>query len=110
MLSGLVGLVVLELSSLGSFGANAVDARSFCVDHRVITGRTGGWVYKGSAVVVETAIRTGNEAPQVVDAVDAVIGGLEKDRRDSVRERTNLIVVGGLSIYGEEERLGCCRG
>ncbi len=29
--------------------------------------------------MVEIAICAGNEAPQVVDAVDAVIGGLEKD-------------------------------
>ncbi len=41
-LSSHVGLVVLESSNPGSFGANTVNARSFRVDRRVITGRTGG--------------------------------------------------------------------
>jgi hypothetical protein len=54
-------------------------------------------------------IRTGNKSPEVVDIVDVVVGGLEKDRRDGVGE-TDEIVVGGLSIDGEEERLGCCKG
>jgi hypothetical protein len=49
------------------------------------------------------------ESPEVVDAADAVIGGLEKDRQDGVGE-TDKILVGGLSIDGEEERLGCCEG
>ena len=34
--------------------------------------------------MVEIAIRADNEAPQVVDATDAVVGGLEKDRGDGV--------------------------
>jgi hypothetical protein len=50
--SGLVGLVVLKQGSPGSFGANAVDGRSFRGDRQVVTGRTGGWAYKGSAVMV----------------------------------------------------------
>jgi hypothetical protein len=44
----------------------------------------GGWAYEGSAVVAEIAICTGIKALQVVDAVDAVVGGLEKDRQDGV--------------------------
>ena len=40
--------------------------------------------YKGSAVVVEVAIRAGNKAPQVVDAVDTDVGGLEKDWQDGI--------------------------
>ncbi len=44
-----------------------------------------------------------------MDAVDAVIGGLKKGRGDGVGEM-DTIVVGGLSIDGEEERLGCCKG
>jgi hypothetical protein len=44
-----------------------------------------------------------------VDAVDVVIGSLEKDRQDGIGE-TDEIIVGGLSINGEEERLGCCKG
>jgi hypothetical protein len=59
--------------------------------------------------MVEIAIRAGNEAPQVVDAIIVVVGCLEKDWRDGVCE-TDKIVVGGLSIDGEEERLGCCKG
>jgi hypothetical protein len=69
----------------------------------------GGWAYKGSAVVVEIAICAGNEASQVVNAIDMVVGGLEKDRQDGIGE-TDKIVVGGLSINGEEEHLGCCEG
>ncbi len=33
---------------------------------------------------MEIAIDAGNKAPEVVDAVDTVVGGLEKDRRDGV--------------------------
>ncbi len=59
--------------------------------------------------MVEIAICAGNKAPQIVDAIDAVVGSLEKDRQDGVRE-TDEIVVGGLSIDGKEECLGCCKG
>jgi hypothetical protein len=76
---------------------------------RVIAGRTGGWAYKGSAIVVKIVIRAGNKAPQVVDTVDVVVGGLEKDRQDGVGE-TDKIVVRVLSIDGEEDCLGCCEG
>jgi hypothetical protein len=34
--------------------------------------------------VVEIVICTGNKAPQVVDTIAAVVGGLEKDRQDGV--------------------------
>ena len=78
------GLVVLKQGSPGGFGANVVDARSFRGDCRVVTGWTGSWTYEGSAVMAEIAIRAGNKAPQVVDAVDAVIGCLEKDWQDGV--------------------------
>ncbi len=59
---------------------NAVDVRTFCIACRVIAFWMGGWVYKGSAVVVKIPVCTGNKSPEVVDAVDAVVGGLEKDR------------------------------
>ncbi len=59
--------------------------------------------------MVEIAIRTVNKAPQVLEAVDAVVGSLEKDRQDGIGE-TDEIVVGELSIDGEEERVGCCKG
>ncbi len=69
----------------------------------------GGWAYKESAKVMKIAVCTGNKSPEVVDAIDTVVGGLEKDRQDGIGE-TDEIVVGGLSIDGEEEHLGCCEG
>ncbi len=89
MLSGLISLVVLNQGILGSFSTNAVDARCFCIDCRIIAGRTGGWAFEGSAVVVKIPICTGNESPEVVDAVDSVVGGLDKDRQDGVGEMDN---------------------
>ncbi len=80
---------------------NAVDTRSFRVDCRVIAGQTGGWVYKGSAVVMKILIRNGKKSPEVVDVIDMVVGGLEKDRQDGFGEM-DKIIVGGLSIDGEE--------
>ncbi len=82
--SGLVSLVVLNQGGPGSFGVNVIDVRSFCGDCRVVTGRMGGWAYKGSAVVMKIATCAGNKTPQVVDAVDAVVSCLEKDWRDGV--------------------------
>ena len=108
-LSGLVSLIVLKQGGPGGFGANAVNARSFHIDVRVIACQTGGWAYKGSAIVVKIPVHAGNESPEVVDTIDAVVGGLEKDRQDGVGEM-DKIIVGGLSINGEEERLGCCKG
>ncbi len=68
----------------GGFGTNTVNARSFNGDCRVVTGWMGGWAYEGSIVVVEIAICTGNKAPQVVDAIDVVVGHLEKEWQDGV--------------------------
>ncbi len=79
MLSSLISLVVLDLGGPGSFGAYVVDARSFRVDCR-IARLTGGWAFEGSIVVVEVPVRVGNKSPEVVDAVYAIVGGLEKDR------------------------------
>ena len=59
--------------------------------------------------MVKIPICTSNESPEVVDAVDVVVGGFEKDGPDGVGE-TDEIVLGGLFINGEEERLGCCKG
>ncbi len=58
--------------------------------------------------MVEVPVCIGNESPEVVYAVDVVVGGLEKDRQDGVREM-DKIVIRGLSIDGEEEHLGCCK-
>jgi hypothetical protein len=82
--SSLVSHLVLNQGGPGDFGVNTINARSFCGDRRVVTGRTGGWAYKGSAVVMEIAIRTGNKAPRFVDAVDVVVGCLEKDWQDGI--------------------------
>ena len=59
--------------------------------------------------MVKIAIRTGNKSPEVVDAIEAVVDGLEKDRQDGIGEM-DTIIVGGLSIDGKEEHLGCCEG
>ncbi len=59
--------------------------------------------------MVKIPIRTGNNSPEVVDAIDMVVGGLEKDRQDGIGE-TEEIIVGGLSIDGKGECLGCCEG
>jgi hypothetical protein len=78
--SSLKSLVVLNQGSPGSFGTNAVNARSFSIDVRVIARQKGGWVYKGSAIVVKIPVRAGNKSLEAVDAIDVVVGGLEKDR------------------------------
>jgi hypothetical protein len=74
MLSGLISLVVLNHGNPGGFGANTIDARIFRIDVWVVACRTGGWVYKGSAVVMKIPVCTGNESPEVMDTIDTVIG------------------------------------
>ncbi len=59
--------------------------------------------------MVEIPVRIGNKSPEIVDTVDVVLGGLEKDRQDGIGE-TDEIIIGGLSIDGEEEHLGCYEG
>jgi hypothetical protein len=108
-LSGLISLVVLDLGGPGGSGANMVSARSFCIDCWVVACQTGGSAHEGSAIVVKVPVRDGNESPEVVDTVDAVVGRLEKNGRNGIGE-TNEIIIGGLSLDGEEERLGCCKG
>jgi hypothetical protein len=108
-LSSLISLIDLDLGGQSSFGANAVKVRSFRVDCRVVACRTAGWAYKGSAVVVEVSFSIGNESPEIVDAADKVVDGLENDRRHGVGEM-DKIVVRRLSIDGEEQHLGCCEG
>ncbi len=108
-LSGLISLIVLDLGGPSSSGVHEVDVRSFRVDHRIIARRIGGWAYKRSAIVVEVPVWIGNKSPEDVDAVDAVIGGNEKERGDGIGEM-DKIIIGGLSIDGEEKRLGYCKG
>jgi hypothetical protein len=58
---------------------------------------------------MKIAVHAGNESPEVLDNIDVVVGGLDKDRQDGIGER-DKIVIGGLSIDGDEERLGCYKG
>jgi hypothetical protein len=44
--------------------------------------------------MVEIVIHTGNEAPHVVDAVDAVVGCLEKDWQMASERRTRSLLEG----------------
>jgi hypothetical protein len=78
-LRGLRSLIVLDLCSPSSFGADTFDVRSFRVDDHVIAPWTGGWAYKKSAIVVKVPVRVGDESPEVVDIVVMVIGDFEKD-------------------------------
>jgi hypothetical protein len=48
--------------------------------------------------MVEIAIHTGNEAPLVVDAVDVVVGCLEKISKMASESRTRLLSEGCPSI------------
>jgi hypothetical protein len=91
-LNSLIGFVVLDESSLGGFGANTVNERSFHIDCRVIAGRMGGWAYKGSTVVMKIAVRAGSKSPEIVDTVDVVLSGLEKDRQDGVGETVKIVI------------------
>jgi hypothetical protein len=108
-LSSPISLLVLDLGGPGSFGMNSVDATSFRIDHWVVARRTYGRAHKRTAVVMEVPVCIGNKSPEVVDTIDAVLGRLEKDGHAGIGE-TDKIVIGGLSISGEEERLGCCEG
>jgi hypothetical protein len=100
-LGGLISLVVLNQGGQGCFGTNVINARSFCIDVRVIACRTGGWAYKEGAVMVKIPVCAGNKSPEVVDTVDVVVGDLEKDRQDGLGE-TDKVIIGGLSIDGEK--------
>jgi hypothetical protein len=53
---------------------------------------------------MEVAVPVGNMPPEVVDTVDTVVGRLE------IMGAMTLLLLGGLSIDGEEEHLGCCEG
>jgi hypothetical protein len=87
----------------------AFDGRSFCIDVRVIARWTGSRAYEGSTIVVDVPICIGSESPEVVGAIDMIIGGFKKDQGDGNGE-TDKIVVCGLSIDGEEEGLDCYEG
>jgi hypothetical protein len=109
-LSSLISLIVLDLGGPSShFSMDAFNTRGFRIDVWVIAHRMGNWMFKESAVMVEVPVHVGSKSPEVVDAIDVVVCGFQKDWGDGIRA-TEEIYVGGLSINGEEERLGCCKG
>ena len=91
----------MDAGGPGGFCASAFDARCVVRDVRVIDRWTGGWAYKGKAVVVEVPVGVGDEPPEVLDAVGAIVRDLEEDGRKGIVD-ANKIVVGGLSCKGEE--------
>ena len=96
-----VSLVVLGAGGPGGFRASAFDARCALCDVRVVDRWTGGWAYEGKAVVVEVPVGVGDELPEVLDAIGAIVRDLEEDGRERVVD-ANKIVVGGLSCNGEK--------
>ncbi len=70
---------------------------------------TGGWAYEGKAVMVEVPVGVGDEPPEVLNTVGAMVHDLEEDGREGIID-ANKIVVGGLSCDGEEGRCGSSEG
>ncbi len=66
-------------------------------------------MYEGKAVVVEVPVGVGDEPPEVLDAVGAIVRDLEEDGRKSVVD-ADEIDVGGLSCNGEEGWCGDSKG
>jgi hypothetical protein len=79
----------LGLGGPSSYCADAFDARSLCVNVRVIACRMGALAYRGSAVVVEVPVCIGNGSPEVVNAKNMVVGGFENDWGDGVGDRVS---------------------
>ena len=59
--------------------------------------------------MVEVPIGVGNDPPEVLDAVGAVVGDLLQDGRKRVVDANKVVVV-GLSCDGEEGRCGGGKG
>ena len=76
-----ISLVVVYASGPGSFCTSMFDARCVIGNIRVINHRTGSWAYKGKAVVMEVLVCVGNESPEILDAIGAVVCDLEEDGR-----------------------------
>ena len=72
-----VSLVVLDAGGPGGFRASAFDARCVLRDVRVVDHWTGSWAYEGEAIVVEVPVGVGDEPPEVLDAVGAIVRHLE---------------------------------
>jgi hypothetical protein len=104
-----VSLVVLDAGVPGGFRASAFDGRCALRDVRVVDRRTGGWAHKGKAVMMDVPVGVGDEPPEVLDAVGAIVGDFEEDGHEPVVD-ANMIVIGGLSCDGEEGRCGGSEG
>jgi hypothetical protein len=104
-----ISLVVLDAGSPGGFRASAFDARCVIRNVRVVDRWTGGWASEDEAVVVEVPVGVGNEPPEVLDAVGAIVRDLEEDGREGVVD-ANKVVVSGLSCNGEEGQCGGSEG
>ncbi len=63
-------------------------------DVRVIDRWTGGWAYEGKAVVVKVSVGVGNEPPEVLDTVGAIVRDLEENGRKGIVDATRLSSVG----------------
>ena len=99
----------MDAGGPGGFHASAFDARCALRNVRVVDRWTGGWAYKGKAIVVEVPVGVGNEPPEVLDADGAIVRDLEEDGCECVVD-ANEIVVGGLSCNGEEGQCGGSEG
>ena len=95
----------MDAGGPGDFCTSAFDARCALREARVVDHWTGGWAYEGEAVVVEVPVGVGDEPPEVLDAVGAIVRDLEEDGCKGVVD-TNMIVRGGLSCNGEKGRCG----
>ena len=104
-----VSLVVLDAGGPGGFRTSAFGVRCVIGNVLVIDRWTGGWAYEGEAVVVEVPVGVGDEPPEVLDTVGAIVRDLEEDGRESVVD-ANKIVVGGLSCNEEEGQCGGSKG
>jgi hypothetical protein len=104
-----VSLVVLDAGGPGGFRASAFNARCALCDVWVVDCWTGGWVHKGGAIMVEVPAGIGDEPPEVLDAIGAIVRDLEEDGRKRIVD-ANKIVVCGLSCDGEEGRCGGSEG
>ena len=75
----------------------------------VIDRRTGSWVYKGKAVVMEVPVRVGYKPPEILFTIAAVVRDCEEHGRKGVID-ADKIVVSGLSNDGEEGCFGVSKG
>jgi hypothetical protein len=59
--------------------------------------------------VVKVPVRAGNKSPEVVDAADMVVGGLEKDLGKMVLERRMRLLLEGCPLMGRKSAWAAAR-